>query len=468
MRPDHITTAEILATAEIERQRQRESLEPPILWISPIRVLLLMVLSIFVAEILVMLLLYELPQLPTPLEPVFDAGILLVLLSPTFYFFHFRPLKLHYLARKSVIEQLLKSEERLNLALTAVDDGLWDWDIESRQLFLSPRCRDILGFSHVEFKPLPQTWTELVHPEDHDQALGSLRKHLSGETESWASEHRLRAQSGDWVWVLVRGRVVDRDPTGQPRRAVGTMTDISIRKQAEEQLRQSKEEIRQLSRKLMRTSEVEKRSIARDLHDDFNQVLTAFQFGVEMLKEHSYKDEQDYQFQCNRLLELAARLQAETRQICDKLRPVMLDTIGLVATLQWLVDQVSQQAPGIEIRLSASPVEQHPTTECELVLYRICQEALTNSLKHAEANRVDINLVQTGQELTLVIRDNGRGFLLNAQRNRRRQSDKHWGFGLLGMHERAAAINGRVEIDSILGLGTTIAAHIPVDFKEGA
>jgi len=435
-------------------------------WLSPVRVISLMVLSIFSAEISVMFLIDELPLLSDPIEAVVDAGLLLVLLSPTFYLFHYRPLRHHYLARQTVLEQLLQNEERLDLALTAVNDGLWDWNIERNRIFFSPRGLEILGYPTKELRPALESWEQLAHPDDRDAVAESLHQHLAGVTESWESELRLRTRSSHWIWVLARGRVVEKGPENRPRRAVGTFTDISVRKLGEERLRQGKESVRHLSRQLMQTSEVEKKLLAQDLHDDFNQTLTAFQFGVEMLKEHGYRDEQGYQSQCIRLLDLTARLRENLRVICDKLRPVMLDNLGLVSALEWLIAQVSQQAPGIDFHFHSDPSMVRPSDEGELVLYRICQEALTNILRHASANRVEISLAQNCNELKLCIRDDGRGFLPHALRKRRQEPDQRWGLGLLGMHERAAAVQGSVLVDSVPGLGTSIEVSIPLNNRR--
>jgi len=435
-------------------------------WFSPVRVIPLMVVSIFSAEVCVMFLLDELLQVSEPVEAILDAGLLVVLLSPTFYYFHYRPLRKHYLARQSILEQLLQNEERLDLALSAVNDGLWDWNIETNRFFFSPRGLEILGYPAKGLRPEIETWEQLAHPNDRVAVAESLHRHLAGKTESWESEHRLRTSSGHWIWVLARGRVVERGPDNRARRAVGTFTDISIRKLAEEQLRQSEESIRHLSRQVMQTSEAEKKLLARELHDDFNQTLTVFQFGVEMLREHGYRNEQDYQTQCRRLLDLTARLRENLHGICDRLRPILLDNLGLVAALEALFDQVSQQATGIGIHFHSEPLTKRPSSACELVLYRICQEALTNILRHAGAHRVEIKLLQNCKELKLSVRDDGRGFSPEAIRKRRQNQEQRWGLGLLGMHERAAAVQGRVLVDSAPGLGTRIDVTVPLDEGE--
>jgi len=432
--------------------------------LSPTRVLPLMALSVFTAEALVMLLLSWLPEMPLPVEAVTDAGVLLILLSPTFYYFHYRPLKAQLAARKEVVDQLLESEERFNLAMTAVNDGLWDWDIETGRLFFSPRGQKVLGYTRDELEPHFQNWEKLVHPQDLEPALRSLRDLLSGRQENWEVEHRLRNKNGQWVWVLARGRVIERNTRGEPRRAIGTYTDISVRKQAGEQLRQSKEDIRQLSRQLMATSESEKKLVAQDLHDEFGQVLTAFQMGVEMLREHSFKNEDDFKSQCDRLLGLSSRMQKNIRSICDGLRPLMLDVIGLAATLEWLVQEFAQQSPNIEFVFRAAREVKCPAPDCEVVLYRICQEALNNCVKHSQASRVEVSLSRESAGLKLSVRDNGGGVPLERIRKDRKG---YWGLGLLGIHERAAAISAEVLIDSTPGRGMTIEILVPEQTEEG-
>jgi len=443
------------------RQQRQESIERPLAWLSPLRVLPLMAVSIFCAEVVVMFILAQFPELPMSVEAFIDAGMLLLLLSPTFYYFHYRPLRAHYEERKAIIDQLLESEERLDLALGAVNDGLWDWNIVTDHVYFSPRGQAILGYAQDELAPHLQTWENLIHPDDRQAVVDALRRHLSGVSDSWVSEHRLLSRDGRWVWVLARGRVVEKGADGAPQRAVGTYTDITSRKQAEELLRLREEDIRLLSRQLMHNSETERKQVAQDLHDEFGQVLTAFQFGIEMLRNHSYRDEEDYQSQCDRLLRLSGRLQNDIRSICDRLRPVMLDEIGLNGGLQWLIDQIAQQSPEISYAFEAVELPVRPSPDCEVVLYRICQEALTNILKHAGASKVEICLFLEGKDLALRIRDNGRGFLPHSQHKVRRGEEGQWGFGLLGMNERVAAINGRVLIDSAPGLGTMIEARIP-------
>lgn len=132
-------------------------------------------------------------------------------------------------------EALKESEEKYRLAMDATSDGIWDWDTATGQVFYNQNWAAILNETQV--LPTYASWESRVHPRDKDRVLASIRSHLSGRTPSWKAEHRLKTRTGEWKWVLGRGRIVETDSHGAPRRMVGTMVDISDRKKAEVELR---------------------------------------------------------------------------------------------------------------------------------------------------------------------------------------------------------------------------------------
>lgn len=127
---------------------------------------------------------------------------------------------------------LADSEEKYRLSVEATRDGLWDWDVVSGTVNYSPGWTRIIGEQSVE--PVYASWESRIHPSDREAALHALNRHLAGDLQSWHMEHRLRRQDGSWVWVLGRGQVVKRDATGRVLRMVGTMTDISDKKEQEQ------------------------------------------------------------------------------------------------------------------------------------------------------------------------------------------------------------------------------------------
>ncbi len=133
---------------------------------------------------------------------------------------------------------LRQNEERLMHALEGANNGLWDWNIKSDTLYLSPRFEIMLGYDPGEIVPTITDLKTLIHPKEIDLVRNRLREHLKGNSAIFESEHRFRKKDGTWVWTLVCGKVVERDQEQKAIRIVGTQTDISERKIAEEQLQQ--------------------------------------------------------------------------------------------------------------------------------------------------------------------------------------------------------------------------------------
>jgi PAS domain S-box-containing protein len=131
--------------------------------------------------------------------------------------------------------------ERLNLMLDANKDGVWDWHVPTGAVYFSPRWETMLGHGPGELPARVETWERKLHPDDRPAVMRLLHDHMDGHTPYYESEHRCRTKTGGWMWILDRGKVVERDrTTGRPLRMVGTHTDISERKEQERQLRDSK------------------------------------------------------------------------------------------------------------------------------------------------------------------------------------------------------------------------------------
>ena len=143
------------------------------------------------------------------------------------------------LYKHALDKKLKESEERLRLTLDAINDGIWDWDIPTGTAFFSPRWYTMLGYAPDEMFGSYATWRALIHPDDIRAAEQSIQDHLLNGEEGYQFEFRMRTKDGDWKWILARGRVVERDADCKPVRMLGTHTDISGRKQAEEELRES-------------------------------------------------------------------------------------------------------------------------------------------------------------------------------------------------------------------------------------
>lgn len=138
----------------------------------------------------------------------------------------------------ALLAERSRSQEQLKLVIRGTDAGIWDWNLLTNEVYLSPRWKSMLGFEDREIINSFEAWESRIHPEDHGHALGTFRDYLAGKSDQYESEHRLRHRDGTYRWVLSRGLAV-RDASGRPLRVAGSHLDITISKRAEEALRES-------------------------------------------------------------------------------------------------------------------------------------------------------------------------------------------------------------------------------------
>ncbi|MGV3662022.1 MAG: PAS domain-containing protein, partial [Prosthecobacter sp.] len=141
--------------------------------------------------------------------------------------------------KEQTAEALRESEERLTIALDGDGLGVWDWNLNTNEVFYSDRWCSMLGYEGTEISPRLEEWSSRVHPEDLPRALHLVQVHLEGRSESYVCEQRMRMKDGSWRWIQASGKIIARDAEGRPARIVGTHLDISERKQSEKTLRQN-------------------------------------------------------------------------------------------------------------------------------------------------------------------------------------------------------------------------------------
>ena len=148
--------------------------------------------------------------------------------------------------RKKAEEALRESEERWQFALEGSRDGVWDWNAVTNEVFFSKRWKEMLGYNDDEISNHLDEWDKRIHPDDKEQCYADLNKHLSGEVPYYENEYRMLCEDGVYKWILDRGKVISWTETNKPRRVMGTHTDITARKRAEEALRDSEQKYRRL------------------------------------------------------------------------------------------------------------------------------------------------------------------------------------------------------------------------------
>lgn len=217
-------------------------------------------------------------------------------------------------------------------------------------------------------------------------------------------------------------------------------------------------QVQALAGRVIYAQEEERRRIARELHDDTGQTLTLLLVRLKLLENGAVDEARQAE-----IAELRALVSAaidRVRRLALDLRPPALDHLGLVASLRSLVRQLKETTP-LAISLEALEGQIALSSEQAIAVYRIVQEALTNILKHANARQAWVKLTQQGGQLTIQIRDDGRGFKPLALERGRKQDADGRGLGLFGMEERAHLAGGRLRVESQPGQGTTVLVTIP-------
>jgi len=357
--------------------------------------------------------------------------------------------------RKKVEAQLWESRQRLELAIEGANIGMWDWDIVTGAGYYTSKWTENLGYKSDEIIPRFDSWEKLLHPDDKEKTLKAVKDNLSGQSLFYENEHRLLDASGKWRWILARGKVIERDAKGNPLRQAGTFMEVTERKLVEEALKKSREELRELSKYLQSAIENERIKIARDIHDELGQVLTAIKFDVAWLKDQIPKDMKPVLEKAGATISLIDHAIQSVRRIVSDLRPGLLDDIGLVAAIEWQAGEF-ERLTGVKHRVLIDPENICVDANLSTMIFRVCQEAMTNVALHAKANHVLVRIIFKNEILEILIMDNGIGIDEN------KISDSR-SFGLMGMRERVIAFGGSIDISKGSNGGTRVAVKIPVN-----
>lgn len=228
--------------------------------------------------------------------------------------------------------------------------------------------------------------------------------------------------------------------------------EVAERRRREEELRETAEKLRSLSAHLQSVREEEQRRIAREVHDTLGQSLTGLKIELSLLsRKPGSHAEAAAKFR--ELTEMVDETMASVREIASRLRPSVLDDLGLPAALEWQARKF-EEMNGVECHLRADPGAEAPDRESAVALFRIAQEALTNVARHAGARRVEIILRREDGELVMRIEDDGRGVA-------EEELEAAHALGVLGMRERAYAIGGTLRIARREGGGTAVEVRLP-------
>lgn len=366
--------------------------------------------------------------------------------------------------RRKAKRKQRESEERLQAVASNFPGVVFQLRYDQRRGrftsgFFSAGAERLMGVSADQLGDTPEVFFSFIGSSDRaslEQAVNAGAR--LGETIRW--EGRLKSPPGSeppWVELCA----TPRPYTAEKEMLIweGVIIDATARKRAEQRLIESQETLRAVTVHHESEIEEERERFARELHDESGSLLTALKISLAGLAGRCGSDPEALAAtrQCNELVDAAAQT---ARRIALALRPPVLDS-GIVETARWQAREFEKHT-GIRCKVSSNVAECDPGRAQTTALYRILQEALTNIAKHAGATEVDIQLFTDGSEVTLEIRDNGKGLPES-------QSSRPDAFGLRGMAERARVHGGWVEISSQPGKGTTVMAAVPLAAgSEGA
>ena len=361
---------------------------------------------------------------------------------------HYQGIMLDITKRKLSEEAVHKSEEKFYktfhnspdaITITRTSDGSFIDVNESFYRISGYVEEEVIGRSSVDLN----FW---VSPEDRARYISILKK----EKQVLDFETAFRKKNGELRDFLLAGEVIELN--GEPC-IIGILRDITERKREEEEIKRSRVELHLLSTHLQDVREEERKSLAREMHDEIGQILTSIKMNLSFLRRQVEAGEKKIKIkeldkEIQSMSEMVDHAVVRVRKIITELRPELLDKLGLIPALEWFIEEFAKETKikcEYKFKVQNLGINQHK----KLAVFRIVQETLTNVARHANATKVKVSIKKTNHEIIVEIKDNGVGIS-----DEKRKGENS--FGLLGMRERATITGGTLEISGAEGKGTTV------------
>lgn len=352
--------------------------------------------------------------------------------------------------RKQAEQVLRDSESILTKAQEIAKVGSWEYDYKSNRMRCSDETFRIFGFQPGEVKPTLELFYGMVHPDDYPilmDRIDDVRKLYVPLN----IDLRILYPNGEQGFIHEQAEMTF-DSDGVPAKWIGTVHDITQRKKTEEELQKSLERLHQLSKHIEQARENERLNIARELHDDLGQALTAVKIDLEIIKQNTSDSIAKEKLQDVKVL--VGDTIRTVQRITSQLRPEIIDDLGLEAAIDWYTKEFSQRYD-IEVFLdieSGIPI----SNDDALPLFRIMQESLTNIARHAQATHIEIFLSQQGDAIRFEVTDNGVGITEAKIKSKK-------SFGIMSMKERTESLGGTFKISRRDKFGSRIEILFPIN-----
>ncbi len=296
---------------------------------------------------------------------------------------------------RSAAKSLRESEERLTLALKAAGQGIYDLDLRTGEAIVSPEYAIMLGYDPAEFQETYAKWIERLHPDEKEAVSAVYRGYVKGEIPEYKVEFRQHTKDGSWKWILSLGKIIERDADGNPLRMIGTNTDITDRKKAEQQIKQSLKE---------------KEALLREIHhrvkNNMAVVSGLLSLEARKIKDADVRDLFEKNQQRVRSMALVHEKLYQTKDLSsinleDYIKSIISDIISLY--------RIDTSAISTEINIEGIELDLESAVPCGLII----NELLTNAFKHGfpdnRSGVLSVDFRKTDDTYTLIIKDNGVG-----------------------------------------------------------
>jgi PAS domain S-box-containing protein len=362
--------------------------------------------------------------------------------------------------------QLAIKNEQLDAILQTAPDIIFSSQGDGSRDYISERFFEYTGATTESATGFG--WLDYIHPEDQAEIKADWARCIDSGNP-YEAEYRIRNQQGVYHWFRARAIPI-RNSQGEIVKWYGSCSDIHDSKLLEQSIRddaavlekaveERTEALRQLSTRLMRTQDDERRRIARELHDSLGQELAAAKMTVDVIVQQKGFESKDHSaLDASKCIDRALQ---QVRTMSHLLHPPLLDEVGLSSALRWYLEGMTKRS-GIETKLEVRPPNfQRLTPALETAIFRIVQEALTNVFRHSKATQSWVTLTRNADHVAVEIRDNGKGLEEKVMKLR----PGTMGVGIGGMRQRVEEFGGKLKLTSA-NPGTIVEVVIPV--KEEA
>ena len=355
--------------------------------------------------------------------------------------------------QRGAVERRLKvAEDKYRLIAENTSDGVLQIGANNEITYVSPAYLKQVGYlTEKGVQPTIESLYAVIHPMERDTLFAAFYSAIEMKAAERLFTYRIKILTGGFSWREDSIKFLYKED-GVFSGANIISRDITERKAVEFELAESRQHLREMTAKNEEQREMERKHIAREVHDELGQVLTALRMDISLLELRFGAFDPAFVSNVASMRSLADRALAGVRTVAENLRPVALN-MGLHPAIEWLCHEAADRS-SLDCTFETDGTVTELSEERSVVLFRIVQESLTNITRYAHAAQVQVTLEYASHSLQLTVQDDGVGFDVKA-------ASRQKSFGLLGMNERALALGGQMDIASAPGEGTCIRVTIP-------